>query len=320
MFKFTLAVLVSLALSISAFADSSYQQHYSSCPSTYLSSYGEVYYINALRQNFLFAVGSNFSRPYMFPGAIVSSSVISSSSAYEDSELPEWTLRGAVGENYDSLKYQTNPNGTDMEARGYTTRLTLSAQKERALIVMGLRYGELKGKESFENTDWTTYGATLMPGYFLLMEDEDFITWAMFAIADIAFIDGDGAEDQWRVMPGIGTTVSRMTPIGNFSLSYAFTHSRNTTGDTELTGDRYINFHNGMAEYYLPIAEKFYVSTSFAYTYAAEIPTNIENEFATVRVEAGAFNLGKFDVSVGAYTSIGSSQTHGGDIKLGCTW
>jgi hypothetical protein len=239
---------------------------------------------------------------------------------YNASDLPEWNYNIYGGISYDDSDFRVNSGQLHVNTRITTLNMGVIAQKDRLSLTGAFRYEYARGYSNLSGADSDTAGFLFMPGYQILSQDEQFLDLGLYGMLDLAYVSRKHADNQTRIMPGVGATASRATPIGLFSLAYSFEYNQNMSGDVEVTGNNHINTQLGSADYILPITKNFYVGGGFLYTYVMDMPSNIDNDFLEAHLTAGAIQLNNWKFMVDGYASVDGTGNQGINFVAGYQW
>ncbi|MCK5801943.1 MAG: hypothetical protein KAI66_03885 [Lentisphaeria bacterium] len=234
-------------------------------------------------------------------------------------EEDEWQFSVSASYQYDHNDFELDPMN-DFETNDNTLTISLDVSKGRFVLLNEFRLSQSEGRSDFEGFDSDTVGFQTLLGYRVLEQEDNLVNLTVYGSADISFIDYTQTDTQWRFAPGCGVTLSRATPIGLFQASYAYNWNSNLEGTSEVTNDRYINVHGCDFNYTLPLTSYLYVTTGINYMFMEQIHSDIDNRFSEVRVAAGSWDLAGFDLSVGYYRDIMTTNDYGLDCRVGFSW
>jgi hypothetical protein len=239
---------------------------------------------------------------------------------YEASELPEWNYTLFGGISYDDSDFRVNAGRLHVNTRITTLSMGVRTQKDRLSLTGALRYEYARGYSNFSGADSDVAGFLFMPGYQVLSQDEQFVDLGFYGMLDMSYVSRKHVDNQTRVMPGVGVTASRTTPIGLFSLAYSYEYNRNLNGDKEITGSEHIDTQIGSADYTLPITKNFYLGGGLLYTYAMDMPSNMDNDFLEAHLTAGAIQMGNWNFMADYYASVDGTGNQGINFVAGYQW
>lgn len=239
---------------------------------------------------------------------------------YTESGLPEWDRSFFSSVSRDHVNYRITPAAVEMDSDVYTVKGGFRARKEKLSFSTQLRYSLSDGNGVFEGLDSETYGLLLMSGYQLLSQREQLVNLSVYGLLDVSHLTRDSADDQWRVMPGAGVAVNRITSIGLFSTACTFNHSRNLSGDKELSGDDYINTPELIANYTLPIGQKFYISVGVQHSYSENVASNEGDRFTEVHLTPVGYQGEVWGASLALSQSVDGNNNNGIAVHLARAW
>lgn len=239
---------------------------------------------------------------------------------YSESGLPEWDRSFFSSVSRDHVNYRITPAAVEMDSDVYTVKGGFRARKEKLSFSTELRYSLSDGNGVFEGLDSETYGLLLMSGYQLLSQREQLVNLSVYGLLDVSHLTRDSDDDQWRVMPGVGVAVNRITSIGLFSTACTFNHSRNLSGDKELSGDEYINTPELIANYTLPIGQKFYISVGVQHSYSENVASNEGDRFTEVHLTPVGYQGDVWGASLKLSQSVDGNDNNGVAVHLARAW
>lgn len=239
---------------------------------------------------------------------------------YAESDLPEWDRSFFSSVSRDHVNYRITPSAVEMDSDVYTVKGGFRAQKEKLSFSTQLRYSLSDGNGVFRGLDSETYGLLLMSGYQLLSQREHLVDLRAYGLLDVSYLSRDSADEQWQVMPGAGVAVNRLTSIGLFSAACTFNHSRNLSGDNEVSGDGYINTPELIANYTLPIGQKFYMSVGVQHSYAANVSDSEGNRFTEIQLTPVGYRGDVWGASLALAQSVDGNNNNGIAVHLTRAW
>jgi hypothetical protein len=239
---------------------------------------------------------------------------------YSESGLPEWDRSFFSSVSRDHVNYRITPAAVEMDSDVYTVKGGVRARKEKLSFATELRYSLSDGNGVFEGLDSETCGLLLMSGYQLLSQREQLVNLSVYGLLDVSHLTRDSDDDQWRVMPGVGVAVNRITSIGMFSTACTFNHSRNLSGDKELSGDEYINTPELIANYTLPIGRKFYISVGVQHSYSENVASNEGDRFTEVHLTPVGYQGDVWGASLELSQSVDGNNNNGVAVHLARAW
>lgn len=239
---------------------------------------------------------------------------------YEPSDVPEWNRHFFGGISYLKSDYRVDAFGAHMDSDIYNLEGGATLWKDRVSVLTSARYTREDGNKQYSQLANDTFGFLVAPGYNVLSQKEQFINMMVYGSLDLSYSFRDNLDNQWRMMPGVGVSANRQTPIGIFATAYSFDYSRNMTGDEEVTGSHHIYQNNVSANYTLPITRQIYCGAGVLYSYIPSTPDDLKNDFTDVNLTLGAVQLQNWDLSLSAYFAVDSSDNLGINFSAGYMW
>jgi hypothetical protein len=239
---------------------------------------------------------------------------------YSESGLPEWDRSFFSSVSREHVNYRITPATVEMDSDVYTVRGGFRARKEKLSFSTQLRYSLSDGNGVFRGLDSETYGLLLMSGYQLLSQREHLVNLSVYGLLDVSYLSRDSGDDQWQVMPGAGVAVNRMTSIGLFSTACTFNHSRNLSGENEVSGDDYINTPELIADYTLPIGRKFYISVGVQHSYFENVSSSEGDRFTDVHLTPVGYRGDVWGASLALSQSVDGNDNNGIAVHLARAW
>ncbi|MFG0250965.1 MAG: hypothetical protein ACF8OB_18945 [Phycisphaeraceae bacterium JB051] len=236
------------------------------------------------------------------------------------SSLPEWDFYAATGGGYSRSNYSVDATGLKYKSKATSLWLATRLSKDRMSLSTTISYRSTKGVDAFSGSDSEYYGLRISPGYRLLEQDTQLINLDFAAIMDVGYQDNSLSGSQWRLSPGAKLKASMATKFGYFSGGYTFLNSRNIDGDTEVTGESFINIHTLNAGYAIPITENIYSGIGIRYMLIDDMPSDMPDEYLTLsgdlrcRIDENIF------VSFNYHQDIEGSNNRGFGVSVGVNW
>ncbi len=238
---------------------------------------------------------------------------------YKPSDLPVWDFDFSVQASHRENETELTPvlgRKSDVKTIG----VRLAGTKENFHIKSRLLYSSFIGTDDSDGQDTESFSIALMPGFKILNHRENWINLSLFGLLEFSSNDyGDAGSDD-RYIGGVGCSLSKRTPIGGFQLAYMFSHDRNSSGDEEITGDDFLNFHTGYLKYYLPLTRSFLFSTRLSYLWIMDMPDDMENSSTEINVALGYSGWKNFSVSLSYDYSIDGYESQGINLSIGYRW
>lgn len=238
----------------------------------------------------------------------------------EESALPEWDITFGVGSSFGSVNNDFDVVGVSYEAN--YTRLWLFANFEKEDLFMRTRltHQHLEGKDNFNYLESDYFGLLLQPGYRLLNQDTQLVDLEVYALVELGHNSYSPGDDQWRLSPGVGFDVSRMTPVGNFTAGYTYFYSHNISGDDEITDSDSVNMQSTYVSWGVPLSKKISLCVDMQYTVADNLPSGMENDWLTASGKIMAQITDKVNFVVGYQESVSGGNGHAVTLGLNFAW
>ncbi len=237
---------------------------------------------------------------------------------YEPSDLPEWKLElSAQGSVSESEMELTSDLGRESDVRSLA--FNLKATKDAFHISTQVSYTGLKGTGLNDGQDTDSFGLLVMPSYQVLSYEKNGIDLVLSGFLEI----DDNEYDDWsqtRLVPGIGINTAVMTSIGGFSLSDLFSHDRNLNGDTEVTGEKYINFNTMTFSYILPLTQTLLLTTNLDYMLTFDMPDDMEDSSTGIGVSLDYFGWKGYSVGLRYHDTLDGYDDRGITLTIGHNW
>jgi hypothetical protein len=196
--------------------------------------------------------------------------------------LPDWDFYFTTGGNYNESDYSVNASGLNYKSNTTSLWFSTYMAKDRLSLKTKMTYKSTKGKDAFSGSDSDYYALRLAPTYRLLDEDTQLINLDISANLELGYLNSNQSGKQWRLSPGASISASKLTSFGMFYGGYSFLNSRNIDGDTEATGESFINIHGLSTGYAIALSEKLYTGFGMQYTIIDDMPTDMTDEFMTL--------------------------------------
>lgn len=250
------------------------------------------------------------------PGSRMSSAGV----AYEPSDLPAWDFNFSVQGVAKKSEMELTPNlGRESDVR--SLNLNFTARKENFGILNQLFYSDFKGTGLNDGEDSTAFGLLLMPSYQIFSQEENNFSLILNGFIEISNNKYDVTDNnQTRFVPGIGFKIGTITPVGGFYLSDLFSHDRNLDGDTEITGEKYINFNTMSFNYYLPLTEFFILNTGINQTLTLDMPDDLEDSSTGVSISLDYYGWENYSLGLNYVDTLDGFKDQGITLTLGHNW
>jgi hypothetical protein len=240
---------------------------------------------------------------------------------YQDSALPEWDWDFALGASYADSDFMVDDTvGTRFDSRGQAWRLSANGSRDRLWVATSARYERMKGTDLFSGIDSETMGVRVTPGYRVLTQESDGVQMSLYTSLDLAYVDTDDVQSRHRVTPGLGFSLGRVFEFGYLLGAYTFTHNRNISGDTEVTGGHYFNMHSASFRYGLPLSENMIATAGLDYGHVEDTPGEVEHAFTTGSLGLQVAELGPWSLSLEYFEAIDGRDTRGAQLTAGFRW
>lgn len=239
---------------------------------------------------------------------------------YTGSDLPEWDRSFFSSVSRDHMNYRITPAAVEMDSDVYTVKGGFRARKEKLSFSTQLRYSLSDGNGVLGGLDSETYGLLLLSGYQLLAQREHLIDLRVYGLLDVSYLSRDRSDDQWQVMPGAGVAAARITSIGLFSAACTFNHSRNLSGNNEVSGSDYLNMPELIADYTLPIGQKFYMSVGAQHSYFENVSGSKGDRFTEIRLTPVGYRGDVWGASLALSQSVDGNDNNGAAVQLTRAW
>jgi len=195
---------------------------------------------------------------------------------YEPSDLPTWDFNVSVQGSLKKSEIELTPTlGVESDVKSISA--SLSGMKEDFLFKGSFFYSGLTNTDDSIG-DTESYGLLLQPGYRLFNVKDNGFNLSVHPFIELYQNDHSELGSQGRYVLGMNVTSLLITPVGGLGLGYTFSHDRNMDGDTEITGEEYINLNTLSAKYLLPLTKSLLFSAQLSYMWVMDMPDEIEDD------------------------------------------
>lgn len=264
--------------------------------------------------------GSDFSVDVLGIDINAVSAQMGESMRYRPSELPEWDYRIFGGITTSSSDYQISSAGAQIDTDTTNYSLGMSASKDRFSILGSVFHDNSDAAAGSAGTDSRSYGFNLMPGYEWLNQRDDFVNLSTYMILGASYSEYDVGDDLWRLATGAAVKLSRVTSVGSIAATYTFQHSPNLGNDAEITGSDYMNTHNILTTYSVPLSSKLYTALGLSHTWANEVPDTFEDQATAARLDIGGIVNDNWVVILRLSHSIDGNDSKSIGLHAGYRW
>lgn len=247
---------------------------------------------------------------------------------YSSSEMPDWdldVLAGASTIDVDRLGIGDAGVPNTVEADVYTLHAGVVARKDRWTLRGTFHNEDIEGGGiNGSGMDLKNNGVTLMPGYRVLTQEENYINLDVDLILDASystFTDPVSASPSgWYLRPGAKVSASHLCTGGLVQVAYAYNQLRSIDGDQDqFTEKKHSDSHALALDYAWLFTKEFWGNVGISHIAMDDMPSGtrsgIDEELTDVHVGLGVDLPGQVGVSLGYFQAIDGRSTKGFSLR-----